>query len=237
MSMSLIDSFAFRGISTVSGLWLKRYTRTRTLMDEIDAAQWQAAQVSTVSFMNFAGRIVIGLLSDFVKLRSPSSPVTQYLRDRTQSTLRLDMEWRCICNASTYRLIILLLLHPWTNCFEGSEGSEDVFGRVEWLDSVRLSSGYRTYAVGLKGISKHNRHNGRFCFDFRGGVAGASLRASWVTIILAAMFATRPQSVPFHAPRTSASLSTKQRVSSLSTFPALHPHGHMVPALPSPVPP
>ncbi|KAF5352113.1 hypothetical protein D9757_013759 [Collybiopsis confluens] len=68
----------------MSGLWLKRYTRTRTLMDEIDAAQWQAAQVSTVSFMTFAGRIVIGLLSDFVKLRSPSSPVTQYLRDRTQ---------------------------------------------------------------------------------------------------------------------------------------------------------
>ncbi|KAF5352104.1 hypothetical protein D9757_013761 [Collybiopsis confluens] len=36
---------------------------------EIDAAQWQAAQVSTISFMNFAGRIVIGLLSDFVKSR------------------------------------------------------------------------------------------------------------------------------------------------------------------------
>ncbi|KAJ3854602.1 major facilitator superfamily domain-containing protein [Lentinula lateritia] len=36
---------------------------------EVDASQWQAAQVSTISFMNFSGRVLIGLLADFIKSR------------------------------------------------------------------------------------------------------------------------------------------------------------------------
>ncbi|KAL0577546.1 hypothetical protein V5O48_004444 [Marasmius crinis-equi] len=37
--------------------------------DQVEIAKWQATQVSTVSFMNFSGRIFIGLFSDFVKAR------------------------------------------------------------------------------------------------------------------------------------------------------------------------
>ncbi|KAF9263186.1 MFS general substrate transporter [Marasmius fiardii PR-910] len=37
--------------------------------DQLEITKWQAAQVSTISFMNFSGRLSIGLLSDFVKTR------------------------------------------------------------------------------------------------------------------------------------------------------------------------
>ncbi|KAL0071038.1 hypothetical protein AAF712_001596 [Marasmius tenuissimus] len=37
--------------------------------DQVEIAKWQAAQVSTISFMNFSGRIFIGLFSDVVKAR------------------------------------------------------------------------------------------------------------------------------------------------------------------------
>jgi hypothetical protein len=35
--------------------------------DEVEASQWQATQVSTISIMNFFGRIIIGLWSLFVQ--------------------------------------------------------------------------------------------------------------------------------------------------------------------------
>ncbi|KAG7095093.1 hypothetical protein E1B28_005880 [Marasmius oreades] len=37
--------------------------------DQVDIVKWQAAQVSTISFMNFSGRLFIGFFSDFVKAR------------------------------------------------------------------------------------------------------------------------------------------------------------------------
>jgi len=43
--------------------------------DQVEAATWQAAQVSTISIMNFAGRFLIGFIADGVKsrLRYPRS--------------------------------------------------------------------------------------------------------------------------------------------------------------------
>lgn len=36
------------------------YAKNNPNYNEIEAAQWQAAQVSTISIMNFLGRILIG---------------------------------------------------------------------------------------------------------------------------------------------------------------------------------
>jgi hypothetical protein len=31
--------------------------------DEVEVSQWQAAQVSTISFLNFSGRVLIGVFT------------------------------------------------------------------------------------------------------------------------------------------------------------------------------
>jgi hypothetical protein len=44
--------------------------RNRSVYDEVEASQWQATQVSTISFMNFLGRILIGIFPDYLYLQS-----------------------------------------------------------------------------------------------------------------------------------------------------------------------
>ncbi|KAI0052677.1 MFS general substrate transporter [Auriscalpium vulgare] len=45
------------------------FSKGNPAYDEVEASVWQAAQVSTVSLMNFTGRVVIGIIADIVKSR------------------------------------------------------------------------------------------------------------------------------------------------------------------------
>jgi hypothetical protein len=47
-------------INNVGSMSLALSARGNPLYDKSKAAKWQAAQVSTLSFMNFSGRIFIG---------------------------------------------------------------------------------------------------------------------------------------------------------------------------------
>ncbi len=47
-------------INNVGAMSQTLYAKNNPNYNEIEAAQWQAAQVSTISIMNFLGRILIG---------------------------------------------------------------------------------------------------------------------------------------------------------------------------------
>ncbi|KAF9067639.1 major facilitator superfamily domain-containing protein [Rhodocollybia butyracea] len=69
-TMSLLSGSGLMYINNVGSMAQALYTyRNVDRYDAIDASQWQAKQVSTISLMNFSGRILIGLLSDFIKSR------------------------------------------------------------------------------------------------------------------------------------------------------------------------
>ena len=55
------SSFGFTDINNVGSMAQALYTyRHLDNYNEVDASQWQATQVSTISFMNFSGRVLIG---------------------------------------------------------------------------------------------------------------------------------------------------------------------------------
>ncbi|PPQ80753.1 hypothetical protein CVT26_006964 [Gymnopilus dilepis] len=54
-------------INNVGSMSQALYAHQHPVYDEVEAASWQAAQVSAISLMNFSGRIFIGLVSDFTK--------------------------------------------------------------------------------------------------------------------------------------------------------------------------
>ncbi|KAF8173863.1 major facilitator superfamily domain-containing protein [Mycena galopus ATCC 62051] len=56
-------------INNVGSMSQALFAKTHPVYDEAEASPWQAAQVSTISIMNFAGRILIGLISDSLKNR------------------------------------------------------------------------------------------------------------------------------------------------------------------------
>ncbi|KAF8890415.1 major facilitator superfamily domain-containing protein [Infundibulicybe gibba] len=60
---------SFQYINNVGSMSQALFAKDNPTYDEIQAAKWQAAQVSTISLMNFSGRIFIGLVSDFAKNR------------------------------------------------------------------------------------------------------------------------------------------------------------------------
>ncbi|KAJ3885821.1 major facilitator superfamily domain-containing protein [Lentinula edodes] len=62
ISLSLLSGTGLMYINNIGSM-------AQALYSEVDASQWQAAQVSTISFMNFSGRVLIGLLADFIKSR------------------------------------------------------------------------------------------------------------------------------------------------------------------------
>ncbi|KAG6852615.1 hypothetical protein C0991_010464 [Blastosporella zonata] len=56
-------------INNVGSISQALYTKSVNVYDPTDAARWQADQVSSISILNFFGRIFIGLVSDFAKNR------------------------------------------------------------------------------------------------------------------------------------------------------------------------
>ncbi|KAF7364102.1 NmrA domain-containing protein [Mycena sanguinolenta] len=64
---SLLSGTGLMYINNVGSMSQALYAQTHPEFDEVEASKWQAAQVSTISVMNFAGRIAIGLVSDGVK--------------------------------------------------------------------------------------------------------------------------------------------------------------------------
>ncbi|KAE9407195.1 MFS general substrate transporter [Gymnopus androsaceus JB14] len=70
ITLSLLSGTGLMYINNVGSMAQALYVyRDLDNYNEVDASQWQATQVSTISFLSFSGRVVIGLLSDFVKSR------------------------------------------------------------------------------------------------------------------------------------------------------------------------
>ncbi|KAG6864808.1 hypothetical protein C0991_007031 [Blastosporella zonata] len=56
-------------INNVGAISQALYTTSVEVYEPADAARWQADQVSSISVLNFSGRICIGLVSDYTKSR------------------------------------------------------------------------------------------------------------------------------------------------------------------------
>ncbi|KAJ3740820.1 major facilitator superfamily domain-containing protein [Lentinula detonsa] len=70
ISLSLLSGTGLMYINNVGSMAQALYVYTHIdRYSEVDASQWQATQVSTISFMNFSGRVLIGLLADLIKSR------------------------------------------------------------------------------------------------------------------------------------------------------------------------
>ncbi|KAJ7235305.1 major facilitator superfamily domain-containing protein [Mycena haematopus] len=67
--LSLLSGTGLMYINNVGSMSQALFAQTHPVYDEVEASKWQATQVSTISVMNFAGRIIIGLISDSVKNR------------------------------------------------------------------------------------------------------------------------------------------------------------------------
>ncbi|KAJ7600744.1 major facilitator superfamily domain-containing protein [Mycena floridula] len=73
--LSLLSGTGLMYINNVGAMAQALYVKDTPVFDNADALIWQSAQVSTISVMNFSGRILLGLISDFAKnrLRIPRS--------------------------------------------------------------------------------------------------------------------------------------------------------------------
>ncbi|KAF7295572.1 NmrA domain-containing protein [Mycena indigotica] len=69
LTLSLLSGTGLMYINNVGSMSQALYAKDNAEYDEVEASKWQAAQVSTISIMNFAGRILIGLISDSIKNR------------------------------------------------------------------------------------------------------------------------------------------------------------------------
>ncbi|KAJ6544289.1 MFS general substrate transporter [Mycena capillaripes] len=67
--LALLSGTGLMYINNVGSISQALFARGNPDYDEVEALQWQATQVSTLSIMNFSGRIVIGLISDNAKNR------------------------------------------------------------------------------------------------------------------------------------------------------------------------
>ncbi|KAJ7661486.1 major facilitator superfamily domain-containing protein [Mycena polygramma] len=67
--LSLLSGTGLMYINNVGSMSQALFAKGNPAYDEIEASKWQAAQVSTISIMNFSGRIIIGLISDNLKNR------------------------------------------------------------------------------------------------------------------------------------------------------------------------
>lgn len=67
--MSLLSGTGIMYINNVGSISQALYAKGNHNYDEVEASRWQAAQVSTLSVCNFAGRILIGLIGDLVRYR------------------------------------------------------------------------------------------------------------------------------------------------------------------------
>ncbi|KAJ7886216.1 major facilitator superfamily domain-containing protein [Mycena olivaceomarginata] len=67
--LSLLSGTGLMYINNVGSMSQALFSQDNPAYDEVEASKWQATQVSTISIMNFAGRIIIGLISDNIKNR------------------------------------------------------------------------------------------------------------------------------------------------------------------------
>ncbi|KAG1838706.1 major facilitator superfamily domain-containing protein [Suillus subalutaceus] len=67
--MSLLSGTGIMYINNVGSISQALYAKGNPDYDELEALRWQAAQVSTLSVCNFAGRILIGLIADLIRFR------------------------------------------------------------------------------------------------------------------------------------------------------------------------
>lgn len=67
--MSLLSGTGIMYINNVGSISQALYAKGNPNYDELEASRWQAAQVSTLSIGNFAGRILIGLIADLLRFR------------------------------------------------------------------------------------------------------------------------------------------------------------------------
>ncbi|KAJ8588017.1 hypothetical protein M405DRAFT_740986, partial [Rhizopogon salebrosus TDB-379] len=67
--VSLLSGIGIMYINNVGSISKALYAKGNHNYDELEASQWQATQVSTLSVCNFAGRILIGLIADFTQNR------------------------------------------------------------------------------------------------------------------------------------------------------------------------
>ncbi|KAH7916644.1 major facilitator superfamily domain-containing protein [Hygrophoropsis aurantiaca] len=67
--MSLLSGTGIMYINNVGSISQALYAKGNPSYDEIEASRWQATQVSIISIGNCAGRILIGIISDFARIR------------------------------------------------------------------------------------------------------------------------------------------------------------------------
>ncbi|KAF8632395.1 hypothetical protein AX17_004836 [Amanita inopinata Kibby_2008] len=67
--LSLLSGTGLMYINNVGSMSQALYAKANPVYDDVQASKWQATQVSSISVMNFAGRIFIGLVCDFGKNR------------------------------------------------------------------------------------------------------------------------------------------------------------------------
>ncbi|KAI5994033.1 major facilitator superfamily domain-containing protein [Pisolithus albus] len=65
--MALLSGTGITYINNVGTISLALFAKSNPTYDEVEASKWQAAQVSTLSVGNFIGRILCGLVSDFLR--------------------------------------------------------------------------------------------------------------------------------------------------------------------------
>ncbi|KAI6119231.1 major facilitator superfamily domain-containing protein [Pisolithus thermaeus] len=67
--MALLSGTGITYINNVGTISLALFAKSNPIYDEVEASKWQAAQVSTLSVGNFVGRVLSGLISDFLRNR------------------------------------------------------------------------------------------------------------------------------------------------------------------------
>ncbi|TEB28962.1 MFS general substrate transporter [Coprinellus micaceus] len=67
--LSLLSGTGIMYINNVGSMSQALYSHNNPHYDPVESARWQSTQVSSISLMNCAGRIVIGVISDFAKNR------------------------------------------------------------------------------------------------------------------------------------------------------------------------
>ncbi|GLB33202.1 putative MFS general substrate transporter [Lyophyllum shimeji] len=67
--LSLLSGTGLMFINNVGSMSQALYAKSTPIYDPVEAARWQADQVSMISLLNFLGRIFIGLVTDYGKNR------------------------------------------------------------------------------------------------------------------------------------------------------------------------
>ncbi|KAI9566752.1 major facilitator superfamily domain-containing protein [Boletus coccyginus] len=67
--MAICSGTGIMYINNVGSISQALYAKSHTVYDDVEASKWQAAQVSILSLGSFAGRVLIGLISDFAHIR------------------------------------------------------------------------------------------------------------------------------------------------------------------------